>query len=128
MNTIPKIKGKIIQISSELSDKTRAELHSEGYWVTKDFQVLHVSEMEDSHLLNTMKFLQRKIAAHCAKTRIFYLSCPEPHGDGAMDAFDMECSYWLDGGDPESDLLERHPFYEHLASEMQKRNLWKDYV
>jgi hypothetical protein len=63
-------------------------------WTTKDGRVLLISEMEDSHLLNAIHLMERVWAAYVLQ----YVAGPQPSGDLAQEAFDMEFDRLSEGG------------------------------
>lgn len=72
-------------------------------WKTKDGREIEISEMADSHLLNTYKMLRRK-GFISPKTFRFYLTCAGPNGEMAQDAFDQELDRVLDS--PVSEFID----------------------
>jgi hypothetical protein len=48
-------------VSSPLTDQERKELHQRGYWINKQEEVVAVTSMSDSYLVNVLRF-QFKIA------------------------------------------------------------------
>ena len=88
-------------------------------WKTKDGCVVSVKDMGDSHLLNTVKMLQRCAMRKKLATEIFYVSCVPPTADGALDCFNHEFddaldSTWIDY---------TPPIYESMVKEIEKRKL-----
>lgn len=96
----------------------------QGIWVTRDGAQIHVSNIEDRHLLNIYDFLKRKAEKQARENLVWYATCEEPNGDMASLAFEQEFAYWNgEYEDPAQDLLEQHPFYEYLMTELKKRGL-----
>lgn len=108
----------------------RLELQRDGFWRTKDGTLIHVSQMGSGHLLNTIRFLERK-ALKEARLRFPdpYL-VPPPRGEMAQDL------YWR--GMDEYDLvaevgvenvmyhfLKGQPVYELMVKEAWERGLEK---
>jgi len=58
-------------------------------WKTKDGREIEISNMETSHIENTLAMLKRN-GAISVETLEFYLTCHPPNGDMAMDAFEKE--------------------------------------
>lgn len=58
-------------------------------WVAKNKREYRVSEMDTTHIKNALAMLKRQ-GFVSSSTVNFYLNCPLPRGDMAMDAFDME--------------------------------------
>lgn len=67
----------------------------EPLWKTRDGRLLYPLLMNTRHIENALAMLKRK-GYIGPSTVSFYLSCPLPHGDRAMDAFDMEYDAVLD--------------------------------
>lgn len=59
------------------------------YWTTKDGRKLTVDQMSTNHIKNALNTLKERGYVGL-KTLNFYMSCPLPHGEMAMDAFDQE--------------------------------------
>lgn len=86
------------------------------YWVTKDGRRLLISEMEDSHLLNTIRMLNHKFDNYVFD---YILSLPRPHGDGACMAFENEIVNLADAGPGYC-----WPVYYSLEAEAYNRGLF----
>lgn len=63
-------------------------------WTTRDGNIIKISDMSDSHLMNTIKLIERKYT----KTVGVYLTGPRPSGEMAQDAFDEEFDYLNEEG------------------------------
>lgn len=93
----------------------------EPLWQTKSGQLLRPSEMHTRHIENALAMLKR--AGYVGPSTVsFYLSCPLPHGDGAMDAFDQEWDAVMDASvskfvDIFKNILKqrKEDNYEHLC-------------
>lgn len=92
-------------------------------WRTRDGREIPIEEMEDGHVLNTIRFLHRN--AEMIRFGYFvrvYWSSPQPNGDGAQMAVDEECQRWAQLCDV--DMLKRAvPQYVMLLLEATKRGL-----
>ena len=63
-------------------------------WKTKDNREIMISEMKDTHLINTAKMLHRK-GFITPSIFEFYMSCDGPEGEQAQYAFQHECDVIL---------------------------------
>lgn len=68
---------------------------TDATWKTKDGRVLLVREMTDSHLMNTIRLLERCYAVNLS---VYLAPGLGPQGDAAQDAFDAEYRHYLDAG------------------------------
>ena len=64
-------------------------------WKTKDGRKLEVTEMSTDHISSALAFLKRK-GFISLSTLEFYLRCRPPTADGALMAFEQECSRVFD--------------------------------
>jgi hypothetical protein len=83
-------------------------------WKTKDGREILIKDLEDSHLMNIIKLIERNYA----KAIGTYLIGPGPSGEMAQDAFDREFDK----------LNEEGPYgfnesYEALIDEADKREI-----
>ena len=62
-------------------------------WKTQDGRLIAVKDMTDSHLLNTISFLQRNAECRRANNSIFYTTCVPPNGDMAQMCFEHEFDF-----------------------------------
>lgn len=86
-------------------------------WTTREGDVIQISDMTDSHLINTLRMMDRKGFVPATEV-IEYLSGSRPNGDAAMDA-------WEEGL---RELYEKIPSnkMDELAAEAMQRGLeWK---
>jgi len=90
------------------------------HWKTKDGRKIRICDMEDDHLLNTIKLLHRHALYSLKNICISYMSYPYPSGDGARDAFDREFDYWNQEGSWEDCALE---IMEDLVCDAARREL-----
>lgn len=77
--------------------------YKENYWETKDHKIILITNMDDSHIKNTIKFLERH--------RDFYDEC---YGDFLWESYDYEDN---------SHLVDKK--IEELKNELKRREeLW----
>jgi len=96
---------------------TRQDLEAKaaaGIWTTREGEDIHVTAMEDHHLLAADRMLRRKGAIGPRILRA-YLTGPGPNGDAAQEAFDAEFAEVLEA--PVS------PFIDHFDDEIKRRGL-----
>ncbi len=88
-------------------------------WTTKDKSKIRICDMEDSHLLNTIKFLERFAETERKLNMDFYITCPQPNGEMAQMAFDNELSLAIES------IWEDFtpPIYDNLIKEKERRKL-----
>jgi hypothetical protein len=65
-------------------------------WTQRNGTKIRICDMADDHLLNTIAMLQRNAVRKSAENKQFYMSCPLPNGEHAMDAFESEFDAVLD--------------------------------
>ena len=65
-------------------------------WTTRDGAKIRIKDMEDSHLINTIKMLQRGAELRRSKVVASFLCGPEPSGDIASFQFDRDFDAALD--------------------------------
>lgn len=88
--------------------------HPEPAWTTKDGRGIPVRLMDNGHLLNTIRMLER---AAEAKVQAF-MDCPMPNGDMAVMAWEQEFGVMCD-----AEVEDFFPIYKHLIAEAARRRL-----
>lgn len=88
-------------------------------WTTKDGRRIRICDMEDDHLLHTIRLLQRVAETKRIKSVVFYTTCEQPTSDGALDCFNREFDSVMDA--ELEDYLPR--IYENLGAEVNRRGL-----
>jgi hypothetical protein len=64
-------------------------------WVTKDKETLEVYQMSTTHIINTMKLIEKNAPRYLESTLINMLTLPRPSGEYAGYAFENELDYWM---------------------------------
>jgi hypothetical protein len=104
----------------------RRRLHEQGIWVTKDLQEIPVTLMESSHLLNTLRWLERS-AKRQVGHRCPTICYPEPSGEMAQEAYWNEVrweeEHGVDTNFAALDLLLKQPIFPHLVREAKRRRI-----
>jgi hypothetical protein len=88
-------------------------------WTTRDGRKIRICDMTDYHLTNTIDHLQRLARKSKIKNELFYLTCPQPHGDMAIDAFDHEVDAVAEASWQEY----VNPLYWDMLKEAEERKL-----
>lgn len=88
-------------------------------WTTKDGREICICEMSDSHLLNTIKLVQRAAEVKRINVMELYITTPPPNGDMAQYCFDREFDNVL-----ESTYLDYVPkIYRYLVLDAKRREI-----
>lgn len=103
--------------------------YRDGVWVTRDGRRIPVTRMEDAHLVNTLRMLQRNAEKRRMAALLPYLG-QGPIGEFAQDCFDMEsravsAKTWRDFVSIIFDKMEREAAYRNLIwSEIKDEAAW----
>lgn len=91
-------------------------------WRTKDGRVILIREMDDSHLLNTIRFLRRNVTRYQLETLepMFHYAADAP--DGAAMAVEMEIAHISDMSDDDF-LAARFPVFVDMLAQVKGRGL-----
>lgn len=110
-----------------------------GYWQTKDGRVVKIADMDDEHLVNSIRLLKRvvrkmRFSRDLAGWHVLNFA------QGEMAEYAIESDLELDARLSDEEWLERHTAYEELFGEAKRRGildyigaiifttLWKPYV
>ena len=88
-------------------------------WTTKDGRKVRICDMEDDHLINTVRMLQRNGEARRINNSVYYATCMGPNGEMAQLAFEQECDQMWDA------TFESYVprIYYNLVDEAERRRL-----
>jgi len=92
---------------------------SEDTWTTISGRKIKVCNMEDRHIINTIKLLLRTAEIKRNKIEKYYLNCPYPQGDIATYCFEQELDRVIQS--TYEDYLP--PIYCTLVEEAKKREI-----
>ncbi len=109
------------------------------YWQTKDGRIIKIVDMDDEHLVNSIRFLKNVVEKMRFSREIAGWSALN-FVQGEMAEYAIESDLQLDGVLSDEEWLERHTSYEELIIEAKRRGildyigaiifstLWKDIV
>ncbi len=113
--------------------------HGSGCWQTKDGRVLKITDMDDEHLVNSIRLLKRVVRGmRFSRDLAGWSVLNFVHGEMAQYAIESDLE--LDARLNDEEWLERHTVYEELIGEAKRRGildyigaiifttLWKHYV
>ena len=92
-----------------------------GFWKTREGQQVRIRDMDDRHLLNTLRMLQRHAWRRLVAANLAYIDGPRPTADMAEMAFEAEADHVAEL--TTEDALEDMPKYQELAEEARRRGL-----
>ena len=100
----------------------KADYNQRKVWVQRDGTPIKVKDMGDTHLINTIRMLQRA-AGHIYDREVIsaYLYATEPGGDMAQDMFDQEFDRALER-EP-WDWLKDTPLVSAMFKELKRRRV-----
>lgn len=88
-------------------------------WVKKDGSLIKIKDMDDAHVMNALRCSIVAASLQRARMCVFYVTCEEPNGVHAQDAFDMEADAAYDA--TWKDRVDR--FFDALWDEARHRGL-----
>ena len=92
-------------------------------WETRDGQRIRVRDMDDSHLVNTVRYLRRRFEKLAEFEALRMMLGPRPRGDIAQMAFDQEIDHLLDPWTVDQLLEDRVVTWPALLAELERRGL-----
>ena len=90
-------------------------------WVTKDKRKIRICDMEDSHLINTVKMLVRVAEIKLQSTVDLYLMSGGPSGEMAQICFDNELQIMMEDPDAIEQFLP--DIYYNMIEDLARRGL-----
>lgn len=106
-------------------DERIDECHAAGYWVTGSKKKIKISDMEDSHLVNTIVYLRRKAQMSLDADLMLAISAgDDAGGDGTLASADNAVDNILEY-DAHSHAM-KQLIYRKLMKEADQRNLEVD--
>lgn len=97
------------------------------YWTTQQGERVYPTDFEDSHLINTIKFIENNLNRYASNIRpleeLHAIDCMHPSGDGAYDCFQAELSIMEKQSN--EDWLNNKEIYKLLKKEAKRRKLIK---
>ena len=91
-------------------------------WVTRDGRRIKVKDMEDAHLVDTVRMLRRWAKFKVELQVLQFLRLPEPTGDMALMAYDRELDALLERT-PDDLLKQTVRTWPALLRELRRRKL-----
>lgn len=111
----------------------------EGFWQTKDGRIIKIGDMDDDHLINSIRFL-KKVVGRMRFARDLRAFSALNFVQGEMASYAIESDIMLDAGLNNEEWLEIHTAYKDLIEEAKRRDLtmficanifstlWRSYV
>lgn len=87
-------------------------------WTTREGETIPIIDMEDHHLVNTIRMLERSADARIIS---WIQATPPPRGEMARDAFDAGIDDLAFGADPERAAFAWGNLYLALVEELVRR-------
>lgn len=114
---------QVLSITGRFMDEPEPSLHpTETTWVTKENEEIPVVEMEDPHLINTIRMLRQKAdlmrLAECSAMMRYQETAP----DGAYDAVEHEMQM-MENMPPDQYLARAIKCFPLMLQEAARRNL-----
>jgi hypothetical protein len=92
-------------------------------WRTKSGKVIPIAEMEDGHLLNTIRLLQRTYARVCLTVSLEASGYAATAPDGAAMAAESEADQLMEEAEEQENIGKEYPSFFPLLTEAARRGL-----
>jgi len=94
-----------------------------NHWRTRDGTILSIPDMDNKHILNCIRMLERNVG----NFRLYYemsyvINLPRPRTDHVQDAIDSELDYMV-RMDNQTWLEQYHETYKELVKEARDRGI-----
>ena len=107
---------------TEISVKKKKE-KSRGTWIKRDGTIIEISEMEDTHLVNSIRMMQRMApVVHQRAVSLCYAAISTLQGEMASFYATRDTEI-IESMSPKDFLIERYPKYGNLVREAKRRGL-----
>ena len=129
----PEAIAKVAIQAHQLIDECFAAIQRQGFWMSKDFQISKIWDLDRDRVWNILNLWRRIYQAKAKETIAFYISGPEPNGDGAQMAYEHEQEWWFENGaeDGWKVLVQKEPAYTAIMSRAKYLKLpiesWTEY-
>ncbi len=87
-------------------------------WKTKDGRLIKIKDMTDRHLINIIKFLEKRTQFLNSRALQYYSTCMQPSGEMAQMAFEQEAEAQIS-----AEPSDRYSIYIFLIEEAIRRGL-----
>lgn len=107
----------------------RLELQRQGYWKTGSGEIVHVRQMDDKHIMNTIKYIERRIYQEARRYTLPYPEkYPPPRGEYAQELYwrgmaEYDALRELSHAAIVARLFDSQPILKHLWDEVGRRGL-----
>lgn len=98
------------------------DLLEEGCWRTKDGRVINIPDMDDNHLINSIRFLRRTVRGMRLNHELSGFSMLN-FVNGEMAELSIEQSLMQEAAMSDDEWLEHHTPYDDLIEEAKRRDI-----
>ncbi len=109
-------------VALKISWRCNMENVEPGYWQTKDGRILKITDMEDEHIVSTIRLLKRVVREMRFSRDLAGLSVLN-FVQGEMAQYAIESDLELDARLNDEEWLERHTAYRELVGEAKRRGI-----